>query len=292
MKLRNLFARPKLIRTFEELQNSKEPIIAYREKPGHREGAGSLFQDIISAQILCNLAGKFLACPRIRYLHHHKSAGDTLEVYLQKWADVFAPLDLHQNQDKYSLDHPYMENPKATLDSLPESQFEEGIRNLRELFTNGVSMAPQRDIEIAVHLRNGNPEDEIRGAQAVDYALYNETFSSELNPKSNLDRLLRIQAYLLQDKNRFFGKSQKLKMTIISQGKLRGIEALEKEMAVEYLLDEHPVLSFNRMLKSDLLIIGQSSFSYLASLLRKKGSISMRRFRHRLPENCLIAEIF
>ena len=77
MKLRNLFARPKLIRTFEELQNSKEPIIAYREKPGHREGAGSLFQDIISAQILCNLAGKFLACPRIRYLHHHKSAGDT-----------------------------------------------------------------------------------------------------------------------------------------------------------------------------------------------------------------------
>jgi hypothetical protein len=84
MKLRNLFARPKLIRTFEELQNSKEPIIAYREKPGHREGAGSLFQDIISAQILCNLAGKFLACPRIRYLHHHKSAGDTLEAYLQK----------------------------------------------------------------------------------------------------------------------------------------------------------------------------------------------------------------
>jgi hypothetical protein len=292
MKPKSFFPNGKAIWTFEELRDSKESVIAYREKLGHREGAGSLFQDIISAQILCNLAGKVLACPRIRYLHHHKSNGDTLEEYVNKWDRVFASLDLYHHRKEFSEELPFIENPKATLDSLGSELFEVGLKDLRSRFQTRNRNLPGSAVEIAVHLRNGNSEDEIRGPQAVDYALFNETFNPQLNPKSNLSRLMRVQRFLIQEKDWLFENAQTLRMTIISQGVLPGIESLEKLMPIEYYLDEHPVLSFERMLKSDLLIIGQSSFSYLASLVRRKRSLTLHRFRHRLPANCLIAEIF
>jgi len=292
MKLRALFARKKSIRTFEELKKCGAKIIGYHEKPGHREGAGSLYQDILSAHMLCALTGKILACPPVQYLHHHKSAGDTLEAYIKKWADVFKHLNLHQHNGKYSKKLLFLENPKATLDSLPENIFRTAVANLRTSFQGALPRPSVKKGEIVVHLRNGNPEDELQGERAVDYALFSETFNSKLNPKANLKKLLRLQQYLLQEKKIFFGRTEALKMTIISQGKLPGIEALGKTMEVEYCLDKHPVDSFVRMLNSDLLVIGQSSFSYVASLLRQNLSISLRRFRHRLPENCLTAEIF
>lgn len=292
MKLRNLFARSKPIRTFEELKKCDAKVIGYHEKTGHREGAGSLYQDIISAHILCSLTGKVLACPPVQYLHHHKSAGDSLEIYLKKWEEVFSPLDLHRHAGKYSGRLPFLENPKGILDSLNLELFEAGIKNLRSCFHRN-SHDPQKSSSIiAIHLRNENSEDELRGAQAIEYALFNETFNEKLNPKSNLARLIRVQHYLQKEKDRLFKNAQTLEIAIISQGNLPGIGALEKLMPVNYYLDEHPVLSFKRMLQSELLIIGQSSFSYLASLMRKNLSLSLQRFRHRLPENCLIVEIF
>lgn len=291
MKLRNLFARSKPIRTFEELKKCDAKVIGYHEKTGHREGAGSLYQEAISAQILCDLAGKILACPPFHYLHHHQSAGDTLETYLQKWSNLFSPLQLHHYQSLWCARASYLENPKAMLDGLSEKLFENGVARMRQKFHESTpSLIGGPCATVAIHLRNMNQEDEERGEAGTDYGYFSHTFNAQLNPEKNLERLIRLQKTLLARKHDLFSGAETLKLIIISQGVLPGIQTLEKVTSVEYYLDEHPTRSFQRMLESNLLVMAQSSFSYLACLLRYQPNLCLRRFRHRLPHNCSIAE--
>jgi len=293
MKLRNLFARPKLIRTFEELQNSKEPIIAYREKPGHREGAGSLYQEALSAWVLCKLAGKSLACRPFQYLHHFQSSGGSLKEYLASWNSLLSPIGLHQNQDRFTEAVLEIENPKSMLDGLPEQHFNKAVNLLRaSIWKSKNQNNKNSDCVVAIHIRNLNPYDEVRDQSGEAYGYFTENYGSSLNPDKNLQTLLRVQEFLLKEKNGLVEDNQKLVMQILSQGTLPGISVLEKRCLTKYFIDEHPADSFEKMLRADLLVMASSSFSYLASLLRNGPTLALRRFRHQLPLNCKICELF
>jgi len=289
---KTLLNRKRALREFKDLQASREPVIGYFERTGHREGAGSLYQEAISARLLCDLSGKTLACPPIQYLHHYKSSGSSLRAYLKTWNNVFSPLGLHLQEKTFHQNLPFIENPKAMLDSLPESVFQEAVEKLRIKFPPRNPPQAHRKYTLAIHLRNLNPEDEVREQGGEAYGYYGQNLGQALNPRRNLDRLLNLQNYILREKKRYVPKGKKLLIQIISQGHLPGIQALEKKCDVEYALDEHPARSFRRMLEADLLVMASSSFSYLACLLRARPSWALKRFRHQLPANCQICEIF
>jgi len=288
----NLFRRTQPFREFRELKTAREPVVGYFERPGHREGAGSLYQDVISALLLCELAGKTLACPPFQYLHHYKSSGGSLEDYLKIWAAMFSALNLHRRRDLFHRKLPFIENPKAMLDSLSKPVFNQAVEKLRKKFPQPKPSQARKRFTLAIHLRNLNSEDEVRDQGGEAYGYFCQNLGQRQNPRRNLERLLHLQNYILKEKARVVAPKKKVLFQIISQGVLPGIRALEKKTEVEYVLDEHPVLSFRRMLEADLLVMASSSFSYLACLLRVGPTWALKRFRHQLPENCQVCEIF
>jgi hypothetical protein len=145
---------------------------------------------------------------------------------------------------------------------------------------------------VAIHIRNLNPYDEVRDQSGEAYGYFTQNYGSSLNPDKNLQTLLRVQEFLLKEKNGLVEDNQKLVMQILSQGTLPGISVLEKRCLTKYFIDEHPADSFEKMLRADLLVMASSSFSYLASLLRNGPTLALRRFRHQLPLNCKICELF
>lgn len=127
---------------------------------------------------------------------------------------------------------------------------------------------------IAVHLRRG---DIVKGQSTGEVGLTKRWLSTEyfLNATKSSIKLLCEKGV----------KKEDIVIHIFSQGKDSDYQAFEKLGVVEYHLDENPIDSFLKMVRSDLLIISKSSFSYKPALLADGIRVCPREFWHGYPED-------
>lgn len=160
------------------------------------------------------------------------------------------------------------------LDQFSGRQYEIG-GYLRERFM-GASVR-KRDVafydpaffNIAVHVRRGDIVDS-EGKILEEYRL----------------RWLSIDYYLaVLDTLTELLKKEKVRIYIFSQGKKENFKEFDKYENVSYCLDESEQETFGNLAKSDLLIMGKSSFSYDAALIHQGIRIYPNSFWGTCPES-------
>lgn len=160
------------------------------------------------------------------------------------------------------------------LDQFSNSQHEIGAY-LRERFMSASVRKKDRAyydpayLNVAVHVRRGDIVDS-EGKIREEYRL----------------RWLSIDYYLaVLDALTEVIEKGKMRIYIFSQGKKEHFKAFDKYENVSYCLDESEQETFGNLAKSDLLIMGKSSFSYDAALIHQGIRIYPNSFWGICPES-------
>jgi len=64
----------------------------------------------------------------------------------------------------------------------------------------------------------------------------------------------------------------------------------ELDLPVKFHIDEHPLISLYHLIKSDIRVVSNSSFSYLAALYGDGLSIVRDNFHHKIPNNVIYSD--
>lgn len=168
---------------------------------------------------------------------------------------------------------------QTELDQFYQKQYEV-IPYIKEKFENAAARKEEKypfdqsKTNIAVHLRRG---DIVKGQTTGEATLTKRWLSTEYFLKATEDSV----KYLC---NRGVSRDN-IVIHIFSQGNDEAYQAFEKIGKVEYHLDENPKDSFLKMVRSDLLIISKSSFSYKPALLADGIRVCPKEFWHGYPED-------
>lgn len=64
----------------------------------------------------------------------------------------------------------------------------------------------------------------------------------------------------------------------------------ELGLPIKFHIDEHPLTSLYHLIKSDVKVLSNSSFSYISSLYGEGLSIARENFQHKIPSNVIYAD--
>lgn len=239
--------------------------LTYVEK-SPAEGAGSLFQSIVSTYALSKLFGDKFFYTSPTYIHHWKSNGVDLQRYISDWEKLFAFLPVFSSG---SPSH-NLSNPKPCLDYFfPE--FEKKFpSHLSSMFWEHCSYVPSENFfsgpALAWHIRASNPED-----STTDPAY-------ELFRPSYVPRYLKLAERLKE----MFPEAE---LHIFSQGPESNFSAFSEISTLH--LDTYAPDTFWHLAKADYLFQAKSSFSYLAGLMNSGKVLLSGNFRHAMGKDTI-----
>ena len=61
-------------------------------------------------------------------------------------------------------------------------------------------------------------------------------------------------------------------------------------LPIKFHIDEHPLTSLYHLIKSDVKVLSNSSFSYISSIYGEGVSIARTNFHHKIPDNVIYSE--
>jgi hypothetical protein len=150
----------------------------------------------------------------------------------------------------------YIENSNILNNIIKNIKIEDNLKYFNNEFFN-----------ICLHIRKATITD-------CDFSPIRELFDHQ-----SKDKIINI----LQQSINKFANNEQYKIHIYSQGKIDDFDFILKNFKnnVIFHIDEYPIVSLYHMINSDLLIMSNSSFSYIAHLLSKNITIVRNNFYHR-----------
>lgn len=206
----------------------------------------------------------------------------------------------------------YITNTKELFDS-SINLFDKKVKiDLREQYHKKLKYIPKnilwkesssnsnKIINIAIHIRNLNDDDIVRDKRSKTWELFTVDYDKTLNHKEQglyYKKLLMRISEIINEYNckkiiETDGTTKYEKFTynfhIFSQGQQKQFEIFYGIPNINIHLNNYAPDDFWHFTKADILILGRSSFSYLASLLNNNVKIIKSIFRHQLPSETVI----
>ncbi len=140
--------------------------------------------------------------------------------------------------------------------------------------------------QIVLHIRNISKGDTIFGNDTLPYQLFSFNYGLPNNNPFFYKKWYVSVVKKIIKKNK---SSKKLKIYICSTGNKKDFFGLKKELSkicqTNLYLNIDEYKTFKKMILSDCLVLSQSSFSYLASLISNGKKYIRNGFRHPLPSD-------
>ncbi len=142
---------------------------------------------------------------------------------------------------------------------------------------------------LVLHIRNKSKGDVIFGDNTLPYQIYSYNYKlPNNNPSFYTDWYVALVRKILNENK----TSKKIKIFICSTGKTRDFRELynrlNKICETKLWLNKDEFKTFKKMITADHLVLSQSSFSYLASLISKGKKYIRNGFRHPLSQDVQI----
>ncbi len=141
-------------------------------------------------------------------------------------------------------------------------------------------------LQIVLHIRNSSKGDTIFGNDTLPYQLFSFDYGLPNNNPIFYKKwyVSMVRKIIKENKS-----SKKLKIYICSTGKKKDFFYLKKELSkfcqTNFYLNIDEYKTFKKMILADYLVLSQSSFSYLASMISNGKKYIRNGFRHPLPSD-------
>lgn len=314
------------IYTFEKLagdapSNSLEkispaPYITFLMDPSNKEGAGSFYQ----RPFLASLMASALRIPFVMAANPHSDchyAAEDHHAIEQDWEKIFSflgpkvkfdnPLqNINLNNElikgetynaPFDVSYRFLNNLSThqlkTLLNHARHQFEENIKLFPELYHNCDSSQGGDQTIIALHIRDRSKGDPPFSKKTLlDWQMFSRDYGLPDNNPNYYSRLYANAVNQIVRKNRIQNPVVRIHSTGEKNSFNQMLSLLDPNITVEFFLNADPPKSFLDLVFADYLIASHSSFSWLASLLRKGPTFMRRKFRHFVsPETEWIDEV-
>ena len=141
-------------------------------------------------------------------------------------------------------------------------------------------------LNISLHVRNF-----IEGRDN-DKSLSREYFSKDKRVEYYTNLIKKFDSVFKKyDKTRSLEKEYHIYSRSQTPGDMSQFECFTQlNVPVKFHIDEHPLISFYHLMKSDIRVVSNSSFSYLAALYGDGLSIVRDNFHHKIPSNVIYSD--
>jgi SAM-dependent methyltransferase len=307
--------------TFEAISAAiPKPRFSFLMDPGNQEGAGSFYQRPFLASLMADsLGAQFIAATNPHSDCHYQQE-DRLTIE-QDWEKIFSFMG-DRTRFQGPLQELDQENPLVAgetyhvpftisyqyLAQLQQDQLQKILESARIKFLKNIQHYPEllptkyqatnEDVNsgktiIALHLRDRSKGDPPFSTKTL---LAWQMFSRDYGlPDNNPDYYSKLYAHAVNqivEKNSIPNPVLHLHSTGEEKSFRKMLALLNPKIEVVPFLNSHPPKSFLDLIFADYLIASHSSFSWLASFLRKGPTYMRGNFRHFVtPETQFIEEV-
>ena len=142
-------------------------------------------------------------------------------------------------------------------------------------------------LNIAVHITNFiEGRDNDRSLSREQFVQGNKKEQYYINLLQKFDQIFNQdnKTGSLEKQYHIFSRSQ-------TPGDLTQFEAFTKlGLPIKFHIDEHPLTSLYHLIKSDVKVLSNSSFSYISAIYGEGVSIARTNFHHKIPDNVIYSE--
>ena len=142
-------------------------------------------------------------------------------------------------------------------------------------------------LNIALHITNFiEGRDNDRSLSREQFVQGNKKEQYYINLLQKFDQIFNQdnKTGSLEKEYHIFSRSQ-------TPGDLTQFEAFTKlGLPIKFHIDEHPLTSLYHLIKSDVKVLSNSSFSYISAIYGEGVSIARTNFHHKIPDNVIYSE--
>ena len=180
-----------------------------------------------------------------------------------------------------------------SLLNVARNKFEENIKQYPKLYPIRNSADEVKQTIIALHLRDRSKGDPPFSTKTLlDWQMFSRDYGLPDNNPEYYSRLYANAVNQIVLNNAIEFPVLRIHSTGEKSSFDQLLSLLDPKIKVEFFLNTHPPKSFLDLVFADYLIASHSSFSWLASLLRKGPTFMRRNFRHFVsPETQWIDEV-
>jgi len=233
---------------------------------GHTEGIGALLQYQLFCYAYCKLQSYNFNFSGFKNLQHFQYTNQTQEEFSESLTDFCGlPVSEVADNSKFMSPQDAMRYGQHNISKV--------IPVLKQLRVNPISPVYFNDsvFNVATHIRNYTNTD-------CDPSPVREYFNHS-NKNIILDYYLRVNKKIKRLTNK------KIIYHIYSQGDEDQFKIFANIFDnLEFHLDEHPIISLHHMINADVLVMANSSLSYVAHLYGRNKCIAKPSFYHSLYE--------
>lgn len=231
----------------------------------HTEGIGAILQYQLFCYAYCKLNGFNFEFSGFKNLQHFQYTSQTQEEF-SNTATNFCSLPVN----KISVGSVFI-SPEEIM-KYGQQNIDKVVPILKELKINKINnfYYDTSFINVAVHIRTFTPTD-------CDPAPIRECFNHQKK-----ETILSYYRNVV-DKLNILYNSQKLRYYIYSQSNLEDLNILNPVFSnINYKINEHPIITLYHMVHADVLVMANSSLSYVAHLYGRNKCIAKPTFYHSL----------
>lgn len=278
-------------------------IITFRQsKREFTEAAGSLYQrEVLAYLISLNSSFKFIRSRLLFYKKHNpKIRIRQFDSLFKFFNNIKLPNSEYESvtvlnkklikKDKKIYNIPFHISEKI-IANLSVKRRDYLIKKFRKQFWNNNKKIKQRknSFNIVLHIRNKSKGDVIKGDSSLPYQLFSHDYKlPNNNPIFYKNWYLAVVNKILRENPRFKNAT----VYICSTGRNSDFKDLFFELSkickIKKIINIDEFETFKIMINADHLVLAQSSFSYLASLINNKKKYIRNGFRHPLPSDIQI----
>ena len=142
-------------------------------------------------------------------------------------------------------------------------------------------------LNIALHITNFiEGRDNDRSLSREQFVQGNKKEQYYINLLQKFDQIFNKDSKTgsLEKEYHIYSRSQ-------TPGDLTQFESFTKlGLPIKFHIDEHPLTSLYHMIKSDVKVLSNSSFSYISAIYGEGVSIARTNFHHKIPDNVIYSE--
>ena len=295
---------------------SPPPQLTFLIDPANKEGAGSFYQRPFLASLMASAMGAPFVLAANPHSDCHYSEEDHLYIE-QDWEKIFSflgPKVAFENplqninlsnelvkgetyNAPFDVSYQFLNNlgvqSLQSLLNVARNKFEENIKQYPKLYPIRNSADEVKQTIIALHLRDRSKGDPPFSTKTLlDWQMFSRDYGLPDNNPEYYSRLYANAVNQIVLNNAIEFPVLRIHSTGEKSSFDQLLSLLDPKIKVEFFLNTHPPKSFLDLVFADYLIASHSSFSWLASLLRKGPTFMRRNFRHFVsPETQWIDEV-
>ena len=241
------------------------------------------YQEHSTQEKFCEDVTKFFNFPNSQAI---ESVDDS--VYFEKVDQNFVDFVKKNQKD----DNLYVESGNIDVMRIADNNYQIWKPFIKELsplvfFDQDKYYYDDEKLNIALHITNFiEGRDNDRSLSREQFVQGNKKEQYYINLLQKLDQIFNKDSKTgsLEKEYHIYSRSQ-------TPGDLTQFESFTKlGLPIKFHIDEHPLTSLYHLIKSDVKVLSNSSFSYISAIYGEGVSIARTNFHHKIPDNVIYSE--